>query len=317
MLFKLVYRIHAASTKIGYLYILKLTASFLLLIFKLMHLKQKIKYAYIKTKFNLLSKLSTKMAAQKVFKLFCTPLLYKPTIVLSKQFQEAEQLQFTLHKNNVKGYRFNHPQHKRVLIVHGFQSAAFKFDHIVKHCIDLGYEVLIFDAPAHGNSSGKRLHALLYKEMIQQINELYGPIDAYITHSLGGLATSLALEEKNNATQKLILIAPATETTSAIKMLFKLLPLSKKVQQAFEQVIYAINNQPSSWYSVARVVPQLKSKVLWIHDKNDAITPFEDAKKTLDMQLPHVQFIVTEHLGHQKIYRNQGVLEHIKTFLLN
>lgn len=279
-----------------------------------MNLKQKIFVTYIKAKFKVLSQLSAKKAAEELFKLFCTPLI-KPNVILSKQFQEGEHLQFLLQGGIVRGFRFNHPKSKKILIVHGYQSASFKFDHFVKLFTGMGYEVLAFDAPAHGLSTGKRLHVLLYKEMIQKINELYGPIDTYITHSLGGLATSLVLEENNNAEQKLILIAPATETTSAIKMLFQLLPLSIKVQQEFEKVIYKINNQPSSWYSVARIVPKLKCKVLWVHDEHDTITPFEDVKNLLNKNLSHVEFIITEHLGHRKIYHNHEVIEKIKVFL--
>lgn len=280
-----------------------------------MSLKQKIFTKYTKTKFKLLSKVSPTKAAEEAFKLFCTPLI-KPTINLSNQFKQAERLQFVVQGHTVKGFRFNHHANsKKILIVHGFQSAAFKFDHFIKPFTSLGYEILVFDAPAHGASTGKRLHALLYKDMIQHVDQLYGPIDTYITHSLGGLATSLALEEKNIPTQKLILIAPATETTSAIKMIFQILPLPYNVQQAFERVITKINNQPSSWYSVARVVPQLKCKVLWIHDEYDELTPFEDVKKILHQHLPNVTFMITQHLGHRRIYHSRQVLERIKTFL--
>lgn len=280
-----------------------------------MNLKQKIFVSYIKTKFKILSKLSTKKAAAEVFKLFCTPLI-KPKVVLSKQFKETEQLQFLLQQHVVKGFRFNHhPKAKKILIVHGFQSAAFKFDHFIKPLTNLGYEVFIFDAPAHGRSGGKRLSALLYKNMIQKVNELYGPIDNYVTHSLGGLAACLALEENNTYQQKLVLIAPVTETTSAIQMLFKLLPLPYKVQQAFEEVIYKINNQPSNWYSVARIAPNLKCKILWLHDEHDELTPFEDAKKVFDQHLHHIESVTTKHLGHRRIYHNHQVIEKIKMFL--
>ena len=280
-----------------------------------MSIKQKIFTKYVKTKFKLLSKVSPTKAAEEAFKLLCTPLI-KPKINLSTQFMQAERLQFVVQGFTVKGFRFNyHTNSKKILIVHGFQSAAFKFNHFIKPFTNLGYEILVFDAPAHGASTGKRLHALLYKDMIQHVDKLYGPIDIYITHSLGGLATSLALEEKSNLAQKLILIAPATETISAIKMIFQILALPNNVQQAFEKVITKINNHPSSWYSVARIAPHLKCKVLWIHDEHDELTPFEDVKKVLHQHLPNVTFMITQHLGHRRIYHNHQVLERIKAFL--
>ncbi len=276
--------------------------------------KQKLLYIYIKTKFTILSFLSPRLAAAKAFKLFSTP-IFKAKVVLSEQFQEAQHLQFTFKGYVIRGYRFNHPQSKKLLIVHGFQSHASKFDHFIEPFTNKGYEVLAFDAPGHGHSSGKRLNALLYKEMIQHIEQLYGPMDVFLTHSLGGLASSLALEECSNSQQKLILIAPVTETTSAIKMLFQLLPLPIKVQQEFEHVVRRNGGKPSTWYSVSRILPKLHCHVLWVHDENDFITPFEDAKKVFDKQLPHIQHVITQKLGHRRVYHDKQVLKKIKEFL--
>ena len=77
-----------------------------------------------------------------------------------------------------------------------------------------GYEVLAFDAPAHGDSEGSTVNAIEYSEMIKKVIELYGPVEAFIAHSFGGIAISLALEQiPHDANTKIVFIAPATETT--------------------------------------------------------------------------------------------------------
>jgi len=61
----------------------------------------------------------------------------------------------------IKGWRWNHPAERKVLILHGFESSAINFDRYVKPLIKKGYEVLAFDAPAHGRSGSKTITAPL------------------------------------------------------------------------------------------------------------------------------------------------------------
>ncbi len=94
-----------------------------------------------------------------------------------------------------KGWRWNHPAERKLLILHGYESSVTNFDRYIRPLIKKGYEVLAFDAPAHGRSGGKKITAPLYKRMIQEIHKKYGPVQSYMAHSFGGLAVSLALEE--------------------------------------------------------------------------------------------------------------------------
>src|SRR5215218_3002023 len=109
---------------------------------------------YVRTKLALLSKVSKKKAAQKAFELFTTP----PTRVnkeLPPVFKKAEELTFRFQDQKIVGYRWNHPREKKVLILHGFESSVVNFDKYVSPLLKKGYEVLAFDAPAHGKSEGK------------------------------------------------------------------------------------------------------------------------------------------------------------------
>ncbi|MBK8089534.1 MAG: alpha/beta fold hydrolase [Chitinophagaceae bacterium] len=133
-------------------------------------------------------------------------------------FEKAEKLHLNMDGYQLVGYRWNHPQPKKALIIHGFSSTIKKFDHFVSPLLKKGYEVIAFDAPAHGESSGKTVNAFIYRDMIQAVYDKYGPVQSFIAHSFGGLALSLFMEEqKYQDHKKLVLIAPATETESALK----------------------------------------------------------------------------------------------------
>jgi pimeloyl-ACP methyl ester carboxylesterase len=280
-----------------------------------MKLTQRLALQYIRTKFKLLSAISKKKAAAKAFELFCTPQRRhkKP---LPKIFEEAEKLHFQFDTIRVHGWRWNHPAQRKALIIHGFESSVTNFDRYLRPLIKKGYEVLAFDAPAHGQSGGKRINALQYKRMIEEIHQKFGPIQSFMAHSFGGLALSMALAEINHTTDyKMVLIAPATETTSAIDSFFHFLQLDPALRPDFDGIIVKLAGVSPAWFSIQRAMKHIRAQVLWFHDKDDDVTPYSDVEKLKAKNYPNIQFVITEGLGHRRIYRDNKVSKSIIDFL--
>ena len=280
-----------------------------------MKFTQRLALGYLKTKFRLLSTFSKKKAAVKAFELFRTP-QERVKKKISGIFEEAEVLEFKLENIPIRGYRWNHHGGRKVLIIHGFESSIVNFDQYIRPMVKKGYEVLAFDAPAHGLSGGKMITAPLFVEMIRTIHENYGPVQSYLAHSLGGLAISLALEQiRHDDNFRVALIAPATETTTAIDQFFRLLQLDKEVRKEFDKLITELDGHPASWYSIHRAMKNIQAQILWFHDEDDQQTPLRDALKVKAENHPHVKFIITKGLGHAKIYRDKKVIQEIVDFL--
>jgi pimeloyl-ACP methyl ester carboxylesterase len=279
-----------------------------------MKITQQIAIAYIRAKLTATSLFSTQKAAQQALKLFLTP----QTKAIQKELpHNAAQVLLQVGNITVHGYRWNYPKQKRILILHGFNSAAHKFEGYVKPLVNAGYEVMAFDAPAHGRSSGKSTNVIEYGSMIKAIIKEYGHIHGFIAHSFGGLALSLVLEHMpETANSKIVFIAPATETTSAIDNMFALLRFNnKKVRTAFDELIYTIGGKHPAWFSVRRAVKNIQSPVLWVHDEEDSITPFADAVKVKEDNNPHIHFMFTKGLGHNKIYHDAAVKKAVVSFM--
>jgi len=278
-------------------------------------LGQQLAIGYYRTKFKILSALSNKKAAELALDLFSTPQFrYKQK--LPEIFNEAEKLSFKHYGETVVGYRWNRGGHRKVLIVHGFNSSVAKFDRYIRPLMKKGYEVLAFDAPAHGYSTGKKLNAVVFRDMITYIHKEYGPIRSYMGHSFGGLAICLALEEiPHDDDVHVVLIAPATESKTAIDTFFNFMKLNTEVRTEFEDLIFRLRNKPPDWYSVSRAIESIKAKVLWCHDEDDPLTPWPDAKKVMDKQHYNIEFIITKGLGHRNIYRDNKVSQAIIEFL--
>jgi esterase/lipase len=281
-----------------------------------MKIKQILAIKYIRAKIKLLSLVSGRKAAEEAFRLFSTPQKL-PESNTPPAFFYAEHLYMKMYGLKIKGYRWNKGGFKKVLILHGFSSSSFKFNHFIAPLIEKGYEVIAFDAPAHGGSEGKTINAQEYSKLIEKIIKVYGPVNGFIAHSFGGIALSLTLEKTpHDENTKVVLIAPATETTSAIDAAFKMLDIeNKNIRTAFEAIIQEKSGYPSKWFSIKRAMQHIKATTLWIHDEDDNITPLSDALKVKELNLPNVQFHITQGLGHRKIYRDKTVKNRVIDFL--
>ena len=111
----------------------------------------------------------------------------------------------------------------------------------------------------------------------------------------GGLAASLATE-KIATLQKLVLIAPATETSRAVDNFFSLLQLNLSIKKDFEQILIELAGQPISYFSAGRALQQISANTLWLHDTEDTICLFEDVLPVQRMKLPLVRFYITNGL---------------------
>lgn len=275
--------------------------------------------AYYRWKIELLGFFSPRQAAMTAYRLFTIPPPPKQPVP-EPRLAAAVPLSFPFRDFTIQGFRWDPPQPtgKKVLLIHGFRSHCLKFEHLAAALMEKGYTVYGFDAPAHGRSGGKKIEAVTYREMILEADRQFGPMQAGIGHSLGGLSLALATEFWPDTKNRLaIFIAPATETTRSIGELFKIFPVRQAVRDAFNDIIKELANLPVTHFSVNRVVQKIESPVLWIHDEEDFVCPLEDLQPSLNQRPPGVQFLITKGLGHNQVYREQAIVDRIVAFIHN
>ena len=279
-----------------------------------MKLKYKIKILMLRLEILSINIFSKRKAAAKAFEIFCTPFLSKP-YSLNLFSSTPKVIEILYDEKIVKTYHWNCAASKRVLIVHGFNSASNKFDHIVQRFLHIGYGVTAIDAPAHGNSDGKILQTEIYKNVIDLIEKKSGPFDYYLGHSMGGLALSIYLSEKKYTTRKkLILIAPATNTKQIIIDFTNRLQLKAPLQNEIFEYIQHFSGKSIHQYHIKYNLPNDTISILWIHDYDDTITPIDDVLAIQNNHPKHIEFYLTHQLGHNKIYRDETIVDKILNF---
>jgi pimeloyl-ACP methyl ester carboxylesterase len=279
-----------------------------------MKLSQRLAIGYVQTKFKLLSIISKRRTAEKAFEVFGTPFLKS---VRKVPLKNAETIHLLLNNKKVSGYRWNHPQTKKAMILHGFGSAAHKFEDYAGLLTAKGYEVLAFDAPAHGDSEGDTTNAIEYCDMIKKVTEEFGMVQNFLAHSFGGISLSLALEDiPHDENTKVVFIAPATETTSAVDGAFNMLKLkNEQVRNEFDKIVFEVSGKKTEWFSMRRAMHNIKASILWIHDEDDDITPWADALKVKEDKHSNIKFVLTKGLGHRKIYRDNDIKNSVIDFM--
>jgi pimeloyl-ACP methyl ester carboxylesterase len=281
-----------------------------------MKLRQKLAIGYIRTKLKVTASLSAKQAAEMALTLFCTPQT-KSTKEPPPIFNSAIKHQRQLGETNFMAYQWKAAEHApKVLILHGFESAAKNFAAYVQPLLEKGMEVWAVDAPAHGASAGNTITMPEYAATIALMEKEFGPFHRFMAHSFGGLALMHFLESVSDLQgRRAVLIAPATETVTAIDMFFHFLQLNAKVRQAFDQLIFEKAGVWPSHYSIPRTLQQVSIPLLWIHDEQDDITPIRDIQSLIEAPPPHLRFMITRGLGHRKIYRDPAVQRALVDFL--
>ncbi len=137
-----------------------------------------------------------------------------------------------------------------------------------------------------------------------------------MAHSFGGLAVCLALEEISHTNDyRLVLVAPAIETSTAIDSFFKFLQLDPTIRDEFEKIIIKAGGVSSDYYSIKRAMKHIRAKVLLFQDEEDEVTPIGDVLKLKEANYPNIEFVLTKGLGHRRIYRDNKVSKAIIDFL--
>ena len=202
---------------------------------------------------------------------------------------------------------------KKVLLVHGWSGRGTQLAVIAKALVDDGYGVISFDAPAHGKAPGKISMMPFFIEAVHLLEKKYGPFEAAIGHSLGGMSALKAVKDGMKL-QKLVIIGTANSITHITRDFARNMKLSEKVADKMKLYLDRKFKRDMDIYSGAVSAKKVNVPTLVIHDKNDVDVPVNSAYEIRD-SLENGQLFLTEKLGHRRILGNELVIKRILGFL--
>ena len=129
------------------------------------------------------------------------------------------------------------------------------------------------------------------------------------------LQSRIAETIENPMDHRFVLIAPATKTTTSFENYFNMMHFSPALRQAFLDELKKHTHLPLSYFEADRAVENYAGKVLWVHDKEDLVCPFKDLTEIQKKAPKNINFLITNGLGHNKIYKTPEIIDKIMAFL--
>jgi pimeloyl-ACP methyl ester carboxylesterase len=184
-----------------------------------------------------------------------------------------------------------------VYLVHGWAGSSAQFASVVEALVAAGFCPVAFDAPNHGRSgpgpSGRRhTHAIEFARALAGVVHRHGAAYAVVAHSLGAVATGLAVRSGWVSVPRLVLVSPVTEIGGQLDYLAERLDLPHRVRAQLDAQVQARTGRPVNDFRLDRTLEQMaETPVLVIDDRGD--------REILDD--PEVGRAVTRFLEHTRL----------------
>ncbi len=250
----------------------------------------------------ILQLLSPKLVSKAAYKLMNKPRIRKlrnsEERVLNKSTMEK-----VAYKNfKIQKYQWGNQNHKTALLIHGWEGQAGNFAAIVDVLVQKKYNVVAFDAPAHGKSSITKTNMFEFAEFLEsQFNNLNPQL--IISHSFGSVNTATIL--RNNLEFNLNLWIMVT---TPYKFLTRVNEISNQFgikNKAKIELIKRIQNDTSENINQLNMsvfcqkLSNVKNAII-VHSKTDKVLPIGGAREVAKA-FTECKLIELDNLGHYNI----------------
>ncbi|MGF1487491.1 MAG: alpha/beta hydrolase [Prochloraceae cyanobacterium] len=268
--------------------------------------------------------ISSERAGKIAWRMFCTPQKSNkpPSSREQKLAQRAEKIYLKTENREIVCYRW-HPissvnQNKRILLIHAWNHNALSFVALTKSLIEQGFEVISFDGPGHGESSGQRANIIEFSIYARAVIEEIGDFYAIIGHSIGGMTISYMIGSDfsfpQTSLERLVMISTPNSLENLVKSFMKLLEIPEDVYHGINSEVKRLSNRPIEYYSTSNFASLIEIPLLLIHDIHDEEVPLSDAEKIASMS-SNSKIVTTEKLGHNLTIRSPKVIKEILAFI--
>lgn len=271
--------------------------------------------SYIKFTGKLLTAVSPKLASRFTAWLFLKPYKYKlpeREKEIDNLFEHKSITVPSIDREIIVYFNKKAASGKTVLLAHGWSGRGTQMPDIALKLINSGYEVISFDAPAHGRAPGNMSMMPHFIESILHLEKQYGPFYAAVGHSLGGMSLLKAVKEGLQL-QKLVIIGTANSISHITKEFVRNLELPEKVAIKMKTYFDTKFGEDMDNLSGAFSAKSVKIPTMVIHDVDDVDVHVSSAYEIND-SLKNGELYITEGQGHRKVLGDPKVINKITTF---
>jgi pimeloyl-ACP methyl ester carboxylesterase len=246
-------------------------------------------------------------------KLFFGPKSYALSPEEQQWLDQGRPFDIQAHDKQIRAWQWG--EGPGVLLVHGWNGRGIQFQRYIAPLVQAGYAAIALDGPAHGASQGR---STSYFEFSDTVRAFLRPerglnICGIVAHSFGAAAVINSLAHEGLCL-RVVLLAPALKLRELILHAFN--------QHGIPPVVYETmiaQYEERFGYRLVRDNPHrllkdLGSQVLVIHDQDDRIIAHQDSL-TLCQRFSHLTLYTTHGLGHRGVMTDSRVVQRVIEYL--
>jgi pimeloyl-ACP methyl ester carboxylesterase len=270
----------------------------------------------VRTALNVTSRVAPELAGRLAFRLFVR--LRPPAQVRASErdVHGAAQVEHLRHDGRrVVVYRWGNGLDP-VLLVHGWESRGSRFAVLVQELLSRGLSPITFDAPGNGDSEGNRTTLLEYADIIEELSEKHGAFRAVVSHSLGTLASFVALRRGVGADRVITLngVSDFGYLTEGFVRELRLAPRIHHLLNGHFETLFPDESDVWERFSVAHEPERVTVPMLVVHDEDDRRVPMGQAEK-IAAAYPQARLERTKRLGHNRILADEATARLVADFI--
>jgi pimeloyl-ACP methyl ester carboxylesterase len=203
---------------------------------------------------------------------------------------------------------------RQVLLVHGWGGHRAQLANYVEPLTAVGFRVVSFDAPAHGDLPGTRASGYQIAEAMHTVVDKVGMPYAVIAHSLGTMSVAVALADWLKV-ERLVFFGPMRRLEDTLVPFLKLNQLPTEMAAELRSVTEA-RFGANVWAktSLDLILPKINTPALVFHDRDDETTPYISGVGVA-RAWPSARLITTHGLGHRGALKDADVIRQVVEFV--
>lgn len=258
--------------------------------------------------------ISSGLAVRLALRLFTTPINFKTPERELAMAKSAQKKKLTINETGKEIHLLSYGySKKKVLLVHGWAGRSTQLFAFADRLLEMGFMVISFDGPAHGNSSGKTTNLLDFLATIKQIDQEYGPFEAAIGHSFGGICLYNAVSKFLNL-KTFVSIGAGDKVSDILERFISNLKLPRSAYVKLQVFVEKKWGVLVDDFASSTMASKIDIPVLVIHDTEDGDVPVSNAHN-IRQNLQNGSLLISHRLGHTKILRDRKIVnrtvEHI------
>ncbi|MFT6321945.1 MAG: pimeloyl-ACP methyl ester carboxylesterase [Granulosicoccus sp.] len=266
--------------------------------------------------FGTLGRVFPKWFAGLAFRFFAVPQNRAKHRISDRVIEQANISEILVGKNMLKTYEWGTGA-KTILLVHGWQSRGTALRSFVPKLKEAGFRVVAFDAPAHGDSSGKRADLIGYGGAIKALYNKYENVTGVICHSFGGAAAAYAMYKLDPSIEleRFVSIGTPAAFSYPVYNGLRTMNAPPMVRKYFIEKLERVSGMELGKTNFEYINPFLKiEKALIVHDKQDEQVDFAEAEKMVK-HWKNAELQVTDGFGHFHLIKSPEVIERVVDFI--